>query len=262
MATADVAVPFLRTFNAPTNSDYFPVVDQRASKTRFTQVRVREMIELQDSSIPLLEMLGASPVPSAKRHAASPTTYIDGATAKAWTVHDIVMGQPAAASGLGSEVAALAVAQWASACQTGWRFEQMLPSFVEVAGSVNAHLNPQVAGAFWQRVATSPCAKSLTSAERLWFDLFDAVARRDAAKMAAVAPAILEGIASPQGAMSEMPFFAAVAGLICTGQSDKARGLLEQHIPRFVRSGTRTSEIRLLDAMTTGPQRRCAGAAA
>ena len=260
MATSGIVAPFLGTFNAAANSDYFPVVDQRASKTRFTQVRVNEVTELQGSSVPLLELLGAAPVPSAARHAAPPTTYLDASTAEAWTVHDIVMGKPSAAKGHPREVAALAVAQWAATCQTGWRFEQMLPSFVEVAEAVNVRLHPDAAAGVWQRVATSPCAKALTPLERRWFDLFHAVATRDAGKMLAVAPAILQDIPSPQGAVSELPFFATIAGLLCTAQPDKARKLLEQGTPRFVRRGTHASELRLLDAMTSGPPRSCPGA--
>jgi predicted membrane-bound spermidine synthase len=257
IASSEVATPFLRTFGATANSDYFPVVDQRASRTRFTQVRVNELTELQGAAVPLMEMLGAVPVPSAKRHDAPPTTYLDGATTEAWVVHDVLMGRGGGSKGTAREIAALAVAQWAATCQSGWRFEQLLPSLVEIAEATSARLHPDAAAEIWERLGTSPCAKTLSPLERRWFDLFHAVARRDAPKMVAVAPAILQDIPSPQGAVSELPFFAAVAGLLCTAQPDKARSLLELGTPRFVRRGTHASELRLLDAMSSSIPRRC-----
>jgi hypothetical protein len=260
MISGDVASPFLRTFNAASNSDYFPVVEQRASRTRFTQERVNELNELQASSIPLLEMFGAAPVPSAKRIAATPRTFLDRATSEAWILRDAMLGQRAALQGDSREIAALAVAQWASSCPRAWRFEELLASFAELAEAVNPRLPPDVAGDLWHGLAASACARALDPAQRRWLDLYEAVARRDAARMAATGLAILPDIPAPRGVVSELPFFATVAGFICTAQADKARSLLDNNTPRFVKLGTHTSELRLLAAMSAGPAPRCRGA--
>ena len=87
------------------------------------------------------------------------------------------------------------------------------------------------------------------------------MARRDAARMADLAPAILQDIPAPRGIVSELPFFAAVTGLICTARADQAKNLLDVHTPRFVIRGSHTSELRLLAAMSSGPAPRCRGAA-
>ena len=260
MLTGDVASPFLRTFKAAANSDYFPVVEQRASRTRFTQERVNEVIDLQASSIPLLEMFGGAPAPSAKRVAGTPLTFMDRATNEAWVLRDAILGQRAELQGGSNEVAALAVAQWVSSCPPTWRFEHLLPSFAALADATNARLAPEVAGELWQRIAGSACARGLSPADRRWLELFEAVARRDAARMAAIGLAILPDIPAPRGVVSELPFFATVTGFICTAQADRARSLLDNNTPRFVKLGTHTSELRLLAAMSAGPAPRCRGA--
>jgi predicted membrane-bound spermidine synthase len=260
MVNSQIAMPFLRTYRVPANSDFFPVVDQRASKTRFTQARVNELTELQASALPLLEMLGAAPAPSGDRHAGAATTYLDQSILQAWTLRDIVMRQPTAFGGHSTELAALAVSQWAASCPAGWTFEHMLPSFIEVAELVNARLSAQAASEVWKRISQSPCARSLPANERSWLDLFDAIGRRDAGRMAALGSSILEAIPSHRGSVSELPFFAAVTGLLCTSQADKARNLLEVGASRWVRRGVRVSELRLLDALTTQPPARCPGA--
>ncbi len=60
IAGSNVLGPFLRSYGSPANSDFFPFVDQRASKTRFTNAHVGELISLQASSVPMLEMLGTA----------------------------------------------------------------------------------------------------------------------------------------------------------------------------------------------------------
>jgi len=263
MISDSVALPFLRTFNVTPNSDYFPVVDQRASKTRFTQVRVNELTELQASAIPLLELLGAAPVPAAERHESPPTTYLDATTTEAWIVRDTVLRQPSTAKGTGRELAALAVAQWMTSCQGGWTFQQVLPSLVEVGESVNPRLNPEVAGELWRRVADSPCARALPPADRQWIDLLQAVSRRDAARMSTIAPQMLDTLKLPQGPVSELAFFAAVSGLVCTGQNLKAHHYLDVGAGQWVRRGVRISELRLLDTLATHPPAAgCPGARA
>jgi hypothetical protein len=57
VATSRTLAPMFRSYGIAANSDYFPVVEQRASVTRFTRANVNELTDLQSSSVPMLEML-------------------------------------------------------------------------------------------------------------------------------------------------------------------------------------------------------------
>ena len=65
------------SYRAPANSDYFPVVDQQAARTRFMDARVTALTSVQMSTVPLLEMLDGTFRPSSR----PPTTY-------AWSLAD------------------------------------------------------------------------------------------------------------------------------------------------------------------------------
>jgi hypothetical protein len=158
LASGVALTPFLKTYQAPANSDFFPVVDQRASKTRFTRALVRELIELQGAPVPMLEMLGASPVPSKERHSGAGVIYVDGATAEAWLLHDALVGErPAANVALHQRaVAAHWIREW-TACRTGVAFRQLLPTVVDLAETINPRLHPDVAAALWKGIGESAC---------------------------------------------------------------------------------------------------------
>src|SRR5262249_44352312 len=65
MGSANAVLALFRSGKASVaNSDFYPIVDQRASKTRFTQANVKNLMELQGSPLPLLEMLDGSLHPS------------------------------------------------------------------------------------------------------------------------------------------------------------------------------------------------------
>jgi hypothetical protein len=255
---------FLTYAMAP-NSDYFPVVDQRASKTRFTQVRVSELVDLQAAVVPMLAMIDGREAPSRARPEGVPTTFVDAASTEAWVLHDLVMGQGAPAP-LGPEVnareaSARLVRAWASNCPKDLGPEHARQAMVTVAEIVNAHLNRDAAAKLWRSIAESPCAKAAPAVERRWLELFEAVALRDAARMAAVGMAALEGAPAQKNSATEYAFFSAMTGLVCGGDRAKARAFLEEGVWKWVRPGTRRSEIRFLDALTdpkASDARRCA----
>jgi hypothetical protein len=63
--------------------------------------------------------------------------------------------------------------------------------------------------------------------------------------------------------VSELAFFAAVSGLVCTGQNLKAHHYLDVGAGQWVRRGVRISELRLLDTLATHPPAAgCPGARA
>ena len=60
--------PLLDSYAVTANSDYFPVLDLNAVRTRFLQKDARDLFRLQNSPLPLLEMLSAEDVRPAARY--------------------------------------------------------------------------------------------------------------------------------------------------------------------------------------------------
>lgn len=257
IAGSGVLGPFFDSYGAPANSDFFPIVDQRASKTRFTRARVIELTDLQASYIPMLEMLDRRQPPSRGRQESSGTVFAEKIVADAWKLHDIVLGTGPSRSAFqdtgAREMSARLVRFWVAGCQKHEDFDRMLPAFTEVASVINPYLHPDVTAQVWRTVADSPCAKSLAVPQKRWLGLFEAVARRDVAKMASEGGEILEASRGTKSAQVEYAFFATVTALACQGEMARARELINATDKNWVRNETHQAELRFLVAMTSGP---------
>ncbi|MGZ5583769.1 MAG: spermine/spermidine synthase domain-containing protein [Usitatibacter sp.] len=255
VATSALLVPLFASFEVAGNSDYYPVVEQRASKTRFTRARVNELTDLEASAIPMREMLEDFPPPSVRRHDSIPVTYLDVAVGDAWMVRDTILGDRGPERDpIISQLAlnARLVRQWSAGCPSELTFDSMLPSLVSTAEASVPYLNPEVAGGLWRFVGQSRCAQALPREQRHWIELFEATSRRDSSAMASLGKTILEGTRGSRNPATEFAFFASVTALVCRGDTADARALFESRAD-WVRGGTRSTELRLLDMMTRGP---------
>ena len=251
--------PFIATYGFMPNSDYFPLVDQRASKTRFTQARVEELTTLQASAMPLLELFDPAVRPPPGRSEAIPVTFVDHATNDAWLIHDTLLGTrpaPDAPFASPSELQSSILRRWAVDCPADLTFQRVLPIMVYLADRLNPRLPPEAPMRVWRWLNDSKCGKALTPGQRQWLELFAAVAMRDAPHMAGVAAPLLELSKGNRSEVSEYAYLASVAGLVCTGENERARALLDTGW-NWVRTGLRPVDIRYLGALATGQGKRC-----
>ncbi|HEY4999990.1 MAG TPA: hypothetical protein VII36_12630, partial [Usitatibacter sp.] len=157
---ASVAAIF-KAYGAPANSDYFPIVDEQAARTRFIQARVTAMTDLQLSPLPLLEMLDGSFRPTSRRPETYPWSLADAASITAWTLRGAALGEhsPADAPDFSDShhLAAELVGMWGTTCPAGLAFEDILPHLLSTAGA-SPHLPVPAAVEMWKRISESPCA--------------------------------------------------------------------------------------------------------
>jgi spermidine synthase len=242
----------------PANSDYFPLLEQRASKTRFTKQRVTDLTDLQAAPLPLLEMLDGTFRPSAHRVKSRAWGLSDRAASDAWGYHDLLLDPsfvpagPAPASD-SREHAARVVSLWAANCPGNLPFSRMLPSLATMAEVVNPNLAAETALEVWRHLGRSRCAKALAPGERRWLELFTAVAARDAAVMAEAGTAVLESARGTRGALNEYAFIAATTGLICQDRLADANRLFEHATRDWLPAGGNATAIRYLYAMANLP---------
>jgi spermidine synthase len=257
MGSAHSLQALYRSLGMPANSDFYPIVDQRTSRTRFTQERTSEMTELQAAAVPMLEMLDGSFQPTSRAPETRPWSLADRAAIDAWAQHDLIvrMATPARAPAADShEHGARLVALWAGTCSPDIPFNRIVPTLVSTAHAVNTHLAAGPAGEVWTRLARAPCAAKLTAFERALLDLFAAVGRRDAGKMIELGAAVLDASAGSRSVLTEYAFISTVTGLLCQGRRQEAAGVLEQGTRDWLVPGSRATELRYLHAMAVDPE--------
>jgi predicted membrane-bound spermidine synthase len=247
--------PYLTgSYAMPANSDFAPVVEHRASRTRFTRDRVGDLVDLLGAPIPILEMLDHGVPPFRERRELARVTVPEGMTTAAWTIHDIIMRSgPQAGAGVSEayEISAQLVRQWSMSCRTELSFGQVFSHLLSVAELVNPGLHPEVAGTLWRRIGESACARSLDPADRLWIDLFAAVGARDAPAMAERAAQALESQRNVRGPAAEYAFMAAVTAALAQHDAARANVLLDQGTRQWLRPGQRRSELGYLFSLAS-----------
>ncbi len=233
-------------FAAP-NSDYFPLVDTRASKARFTNARVSDLTDLTASAMPMRELLDHGRVPSTKRYDGSWTTTRDLAIVKAWKVRDALSGDFVGSGPIvgPEELDAHLIARWAGACSPELTFDRVLPAMIAVAEMTGPFLHPSVSEQMWRPVQASRCARALDPAQRRWLDLFVAAGKRDVQTLSTLGAEMLQGMRGVRDSSSEYVFFATATALACRGDSQHAKALLDER-GAWVREDARSVEVRVL----------------
>ena len=254
--------PFVATYGFQPNSDYFPLVDQRTSKTRFTQERADELTQLRASPMPLLELFDGTVRPEVSSGEHFPVTYVDHAVGEAVRIREAVLGlgkrasEPFATPG---EFNATVMHHWAVNCPADMGFDRVLPLFATVAERLNPHLPPREALQVWAWLEHSKCGRTLTAEEHKWMLLFAAVAMRDAQEMADTGAVLLEQRKNQRGAPTEYAYLTALTGMVCQGQAEKGRALLRDASQYGIRVDTRPTELRFLTAQLRSGA-KCPGA--
>jgi spermidine synthase len=215
------------------NSDYFPIVDSGASRTRYLGEQARGIAELGDAPWPILEMTAREPAAQGTgiTFARQLSAARVGAASRAWAGHDLLLGrplQPGAREALGDYKRTFEL--------FGARFIQCRDEFpatewwdvVEAVGkSLSVFLPPDASAEVWRRVRGSGCFAKLSPVEQNWFALFEALARRDAGAAAAAAT---QALATADSEPRLAYFYgAAMTSLIAGGRMDVARALYERY---------------------------------
>jgi hypothetical protein len=263
MGSANTVLALFRGAGGVANSDFYPVVDQRASKTRFTRAQVKSLTELQGSPLPLLEMLDGSFHPADHPVNEDMRAEVDFAAYEGWLVHDAVLGNsrpPTAPVRLGNSLLdARVVDAWARSCPSSYRFDEILPSLLGVATAVNARLARDAATEVWTRLGQSPCMKTVTPAGREWMDLFAAVAQRDPEAMSRHGRAVLDAARGVKNGLTEYAFLATVAADVCLGKREESEKLFAEGPSTWINPDQHSAELRYLYAISHQPATKAAG---
>jgi predicted membrane-bound spermidine synthase len=184
----------LETFPVRSNSDYYPVLDQGAVRSRFLGETAQVLETVPYANLPTLEMLSGS----APRKEATNVTYSSNSdlSREAFTAMGLrdyfLSGSFDARYNVPDDLKQRAILlKQVCAGNAGGTMNDRLELEFNVSDHMEAYLTPSEMDAFWQKLATGPCNGLGSPVERQWLSLFRAVGMRDANKMLTGARALL-----------------------------------------------------------------------
>jgi spermidine synthase len=242
-----------QSFGAPANSDYFPYVDQNAARTRFMRMAGIELTGLTVHFLPILEMLNEEGSTSSKL---TQTAWLTRARAvsDARQLRTALLERRYGDMPRTVEPDVLLPYLFVDACDRGRSEELWIDAMVQLAGFLTPYLPPEELAPIWRRLEREPCFKHLTRKQRAWFDLVQAVGRRDPDAMASQAERLLdEGDAAGAAPRVRYAVLSAMLGHIVRGTPGKAWLLWAKHGSRLMPMDNPPLDARLLLALT-GPE--------
>jgi spermidine synthase len=232
----DVLGPYLQTFSIRANSDYFPVLDQNAVRSRFLQEGAAEILRYTHVPLPSLEMLTGSRYPW-NHTDITPYRFLPVST-KAFmamafrdyfssgTFGDEYHNVPARAKALTSELKAIA----SKKCRQPSDHRMLFNHMFDVIGiGTIPYLRPNELDNLWDILEKGACFRTMTLDEREWIALFKAVGRRDAAAMAEISRDILQKKDRLKPAAIRYLVAAGMLGSIVNGDRTQSALLWEQY---------------------------------
>jgi len=241
----------LRFLESPPNSDYFPIVDTRAAKTRFVQAQVSELRDLSVAPWPILDMAGVAsaasfhPITIAK----FPTgERVRGAQA-AEAARRYLLGEASDSQSrdpLGKYF--MASTQFKTRyidCAPGAPANEWWDAALVIASLVNSFLPPKAVTAIWDKLEKAPCQAKADQRTRDWFRLFRAVGMRDARVMAELGGAMLAATEKP-GNDREYLIGVTLLGKIALGQNEEAGQLLRKYWGSLPKERQNTAHFKWL----------------
>jgi len=219
------------------NSDYAPVLDQNAVRTRFLFATANPLLVFQKELFPTVELLGGSVGPL-QLLPVTPTSNFAGSrrAAQAMTLRDFVLKRSKELEFVESpdlRQDAEAVSRWLADCASR---PVPLAAIVHVFQSMVADLTPADLDEVWWALASSGCPRRFSPQDRDWVALLQAVGRRDGARMAASSRRLLE--AEPGLSVSSQRYLVAAGMLGSIAQQDSAaaRDLWSRYAPNLGRA--------------------------
>ncbi len=201
--------PLLDRSPFPANSDYYPVLDERAAKTRFLRLDAMDLLGLTSEPLPIADLIGRSGLDDGTT-AVTPFRFLLR-THRTWAAMGyrdfLLFGRfdPAyeAIVAEGRDTTARLLQEYAEGKANVERLAQLFSStgptgdpnrrvyLFNGAKSTVPYLTAPDAAAIWRRLESEPGARTLSPVERDYVDLFKGIGARDARAISVAGARIL-----------------------------------------------------------------------
>jgi spermidine synthase len=228
VGTREVLDPLFASFAVPANSDYFPVLDLGAAKTRFLGADAGTLAALADAPLPALDMLAGTPAPMA---ALGVSAKNGGRTAvaarKAIALRDFFVS-PRAEKDYGRVPASLRadatlVMLLLQDCRYAAAWKEWFDSLFRLSVAMSPYLSPAELQPFWRALDLPRCQGGLTVMQQHWLALLQAVSGRDAPAMERSAAAVLAEAGTFEPDQFDYALAAGMLGSLLAGDPERAQ---------------------------------------
>lgn len=231
------------------NSDFFPILDLRAVRSRYLKHHAMDLASLRANPLPALEMLDSKNTRTPPQELTLTTNFAH--TNKALAAKELqnfyATGIPPSADALDAQLLrnAMLTARLGTNCRGASIPSLWLDSAAEVMSAVIPHVTPAAADALWRRLQTSDCYHRLPLAQREVFDLLGAIGRRDAPSMAKLAEKLLDNSDVPPERAGYL-LSAGMLGYLADGKPKAALQLWDKHAAHALGSKPADMMLRFL----------------
>lgn len=244
--------PFFESFTIPVNSDFFPILDLNAARTRFLGANARELMQIRDNSLPLVEMLDMPNLRWANNNVTA-TPYNTQATnvSVALELSNYLLGTDKSVKNIPpvTRLNADIMRIWVRTCVAPLPSTDGFLAFLDISLILASRLSAEEARVFWARMAPSACLGSMTPSQRQWVSLIQAIVDRNAINMAVRAEALLKKDTTKYAlAHKGIALSAAMLANLALGKNNKAQELHKLYAGVAIRAGRNTLTLRLLEA--------------
>lgn len=242
----------VKSYGIPANSDFFPVVDLKASRARLLGASAVELTQLPVAPLPVMEMLEGRQLTWTTT--LPPGAFITRAAQRGAFAHHLrnhlLTGSIKASQHLDAETRLKSsyVRDSMFHCVDIENRDLVLDSLFQMAPTL-AHLPPQEANQFWQALQASKCYAKLPAINREWIELFRAVGNRDGASMAQKAESLLERKVTAQRQEYEYLLMASMLGRLAGDDAKGALTVWRKYGKKIIESGNISLPFRLLALM-------------
>ena len=229
-----VLAPLFASFGVPANSDYYPYLDLHAAKQRFLQRYAGDLTEIGASRLPVVALLEGRASDWTTPPSLAGGEYFEKIEALSQVLYarDFIFGETnlptlELPSGLRKD---LEIARMRpSDCRSSEASDVWFHSRFQIARAALPLLPAVQGAALWDRMAASACSQPLSEPRSAWLALIQAVARRDAKTMAALAEKLLSPVLDHSTEQKKYLLMAAMTGYLASAQRDKAAEVWKRH---------------------------------
>jgi spermidine synthase/MFS family permease len=224
--------PLFASYSQPPNSDYFPLLDLGAAKTRFLRADATGLVSLTNAPLPIFEMLDpahAPPTGPVTPRAMNPlVTHRNRANA---LLAALDAGHGAGAEPLPEELdASLAVVDLLTgACADAAQADRWFTAIYRLMITALPHVDPDGRSGVLALLDDETCIGFLADERRRWLALFTAIAGREASRMAEVAADVLSSGASAPDHPEQLGYLMGVTMLGRLADGDAPAALKAWH---------------------------------
>jgi spermidine synthase len=251
--------PLLLRTGFPANSDFFPVLDQRAPRARFKAESAEDLPRLRDGGVPVLALLEGerrTPLARLQQLGTNRPTRITHAVAAGEAIGVFLSGAGRYAVTLpGADRAQALLAhsllENCADAQAAW-----LEAVSRVAMLSMPYLEKAAVDPMFERIRTSKCARGLSETGKRRLALLEAINARDAEAMRTHSLALLQDMRPEMEPERDDYLVALLASSLATGRTTEARAMAARYLPGLSRRDQESLRVRLLAARLEGADRR------